>query len=1092
MDVNVMILTQGKHHLVERAILEAGGSFRTSRANVIAATVPLLSIPWLSRNANIKYIELGVYGQYSLNDSLPETKADRVHQGAFPLPRSYMGTGVIVGVIDSGIDFAHADFRNADGSTRILSIWDQTLVPILGELNPTDLFPFAQASSLGVEYRQCDIDFTLLGCDPANDPCPDLDGVCVRQTAVSFHGTAVSGVAASNGLALGEFTGMAPDADIIFIKGGDDFPDFSKLCDAVHYIFERAATLGIAAVVNISAGDRFGPHDGSTVLEACLNAETGPGRIIVAASGNLPSRGDLGSWHGAHASGVVPSGGIKEISFQGLSSPFVIELWYKGSDEVDVQLITPYGESAPLLPYPHTSDDLSITTTSLGDIIRLQRYLNLTNNDYKVSILVHRSNIDNSFWTLKLIGGTIVDGTIHAYANANSPNFATDADPTVTVNSPSTASEIISVGSYNIKFNWESLAGPQEYPSNDLYIYGTDWNSARGPSRNPARTGQKPELVASGKVVASALSSQDTGITAESITVDGLHVVSAGTSFASPHVAGAVALLLEQDPTLTPAWVEYFLTNNTCIDHLAACSDDTETDPLTGLPDGAWGFGKLDIFSALQSLLPETIITGFPSLVADDGKMVNVVGQGLATLDVPILTFFITVRGDTTNFSIDIFDGDQGDAFDIGVEPTYFSIYEDPLKTGTGGALVERKANTNFSNNAWSSLFSGPNSSGALSGAGTYVYRLEVTLGPDPVNPDPTLYTMNSFKIRATGLVSLEYSNFQFISGDSSGTFSSPNPYFSRGVDTQFDGAFGFKILVPSLLDHFTLTDCDADYLGDETIGVADGANGIIRYDVYSPDGTVVLSNSDPSGNYDGRRVPPDMDCEVNIISTGNVGGVYYWEWSSVWTENNIHVRVTTSPAQLPVFGEDTTPEIIGELFKNSSVKGHGFFANGSNMADYLPLTLGTLDEYSVPVGLSAIVETDSFAREILMGYSGPLGQAERAVAKVKSQLLAVKLNVIRSSRYFNEPLVFARLLGTEITVGEIITQADDLLSRFNNVGELNQLAIFEFNEINKLLDMINEGQITYGPLYFETSLLRAFGVNDQQNIEMPPDRPRL
>ena len=537
---------------------------------------------------------------------------------------------------------------------------------------------------------------------------------------------------------------------------------------------------------------------------------------------------------------------------------------------------------------------------------------------------------------------------------------------------------------------------------------------------------------------------------------------------------------------------EYFLTNNTCIDHLAACSDDIETDPLIGLPDGTWGFGKLDIFSALQSLLPETIVTGFPSLVSGDGKMVNVVGQGLATLDVPILTFFITVRGDTTNFSIDIFDGDQGGAFDIGVEPSYFSLYEDPLKTGTGGALVERKDNTNFSNNAWSSLFSGPNTAGAMSGAGTYVYRLEVTLGPDPVNPDPTLYAMNSFKIRATGLVSLEYSNFQFIAGDSSGTFSSPNPYFSRGIDTQFDGTFGFRILVPSLLEHFTLTDCDADYLGDETIGVADGANGIIRYDVYFPDGTVVLSNLDPSGNYDGRRVPPDMDCEANIISTGNVGGVYYWEWSSVWTENNIHVRVTTSPAQLPVFGEDTAPEIISELFKNSSVKGHGFFANGSNMEEYLPLTLGTLDEYSMPVGLGAIVETDSFAREILMGYSGPLGQAERAVAKVKSQLLAVKLNVIRSSRYFNEPLVFARLLGTEITVGEIITQADDLLSRFNNVGELNQIAIFEFNEINKLLDTINEGQITYGPLYFETSPLRALGVARQNIIEIPVDWPRL
>jgi len=240
------------------------------------------------------------------------------------------GKGVIVGIVDTGIDWCHPDFVDpSTGRSRILYLWDQTMSPIYGEHSPLGFY--------GVEYGNADINAALGMCNHSLVRSVDTDG----------HGTHVAGIAAGNGTASGGlYRGMAPEADIIVVKSDGSDP---KLIDGVDYVFQKAAALGKPAVVNLSWGGHLDPHDGTSFLDTVLDYLSGSGRILVASAGN--EGGD-----NIHAQ---LTGGAGDITLATNYADVPIDVWHDGRDGYQVKTDAPSeaGATIPAWHYLESGND---------------------------------------------------------------------------------------------------------------------------------------------------------------------------------------------------------------------------------------------------------------------------------------------------------------------------------------------------------------------------------------------------------------------------------------------------------------------------------------------------------------------------------------------------------------------------------------------------------------------------------------------------------------------------------------------------------------------------------------------------------------
>ena len=195
-----------------------------------------------------------------------------VHQGLGDLPAAYDGKDVVIGIIDTGIDFLHPDFQDENGNTRVLHIWDQTFGNLSPGYDPNRIpLPYGY----GNEWDSTDINA----------------GVCTHTepSVFSGHGTNVSGSAVGNGLAVNNYKGVAPEADIIVVASNFGAVSWTSLvADAVEYIFAKADALGKPCVINGSLGTYFGSHDGmdapAQYIDSLITSTNG--RAFVCAAGN--------------------------------------------------------------------------------------------------------------------------------------------------------------------------------------------------------------------------------------------------------------------------------------------------------------------------------------------------------------------------------------------------------------------------------------------------------------------------------------------------------------------------------------------------------------------------------------------------------------------------------------------------------------------------------------------------------------------------------------------------------------------------------------------------------------------------------------
>ena len=235
-------------------LVKTGLIIRSQAQNIITATLPVSLLQTVVRIPSVKAIEPGLSCQPMLDASIPEIGVNLVWKGFGG--EAYQGEGVIIGLYDSGIDWTHEDFIRSDGTSRILWIWDQT--------DQSGIPP--QDFGYGSEYSQSQI----------NDEIDGIPEGVVQGLDRTGHGTHVAGIAAGSGRATGNglpseiYRGVAPEADLIIVKGGDNYFFSTSIIEGLTYIFQKANMIdsSIPTVVNLSVGGiQMGPHDGSSLFE---------------------------------------------------------------------------------------------------------------------------------------------------------------------------------------------------------------------------------------------------------------------------------------------------------------------------------------------------------------------------------------------------------------------------------------------------------------------------------------------------------------------------------------------------------------------------------------------------------------------------------------------------------------------------------------------------------------------------------------------------------------------------------------------------------------------------------------------------------
>lgn len=402
------------------------------------------------------------------------------------------GKGILVAVLDSGIDYFLEDFRNGDGSSRIAFLWDQ---------------------ELGREFSKEELDAALAekSREAAYEKIPSIDR--------SGHGTAVAAIAAgSNPSAL--LRGVAPDATLLIVKLSqkqNGYPHTLQLMQAVSWALKKARLLGMPLAVNISFGNSYGPHDGSSLLTRFLDNASESGRtVICVGSGNEGASG-------GHFSGRLFEGEEQaaEIAVGEYERTLNIQVWKDYADEIDILLTSPSGQTAAVQYGARGRLDVILGQTE-ALIYAGEPSPYSVRQEIFFDLLAVGEFVEAGIWKVRLIPKKIVSGAVQMYlpgAQARSADtrfVRPDAELTLTV--PSTAQKVITVGAMQPYYEaYADFSGRGERMSaqNRLVFAET-----------------KPDLTAPGVdlLVPAA------GGGSRSVT---------GTSFAAPLVTGTAALLME-------------------------------------------------------------------------------------------------------------------------------------------------------------------------------------------------------------------------------------------------------------------------------------------------------------------------------------------------------------------------------------------------------------------------------------------------------------------------------------------------------------------------------------------------------------------
>ncbi|MGJ5674057.1 MAG: S8 family peptidase [Nostochopsis sp.] len=446
---------------------------------------------------------------------------EKVNLPEFKNKTELRGKGVVIGVVDSGIDPKHPAFAG-----RILRIWDQTLPG-----------PGVKEGGYGAELTGTQLTISQ-----------DTDG----------HGTHVAGIA--SGLDS-TYCGVAPEAELVIVK--TDLQD-AHIADGVRYIFRVASEMGRPAVVNLSLGGHADAHDGSDSLSKIIDAESGPGRIVCCAAGNEGN-------DNIHGQTIVNT---KRLGTMRFSVPYnqvgIVWLngWYSRDSKLEISLRSPNGFITPFQPIITNGNPSKQYSLLDARVEIVTPGPDPANDDYNFFVQIQgggnsRFNqpVPGGVWQLRIRNTSGNNARLDVWAlDDTSSVFFTgkSISDTMKIGAPGSASSAVTVASYTTKATYTDIDHNQRNVGFELDNISEF--SSEGPLRNNA---QKPDVAAPGAMIVSALSSNANSD--PSMMVNSKFVVSAGTSMATPFVSGLVALLLQRDPHLTPDAVKDLLRQNSSI-----------------------------------------------------------------------------------------------------------------------------------------------------------------------------------------------------------------------------------------------------------------------------------------------------------------------------------------------------------------------------------------------------------------------------------------------------------------------------------------------------------------------------------------------
>ncbi len=460
--------------------------------------IPQNLIKRLSEYPQIDYIEKPKNLILAVMEGIAASCVNRLRLPDYDLT----GEGVLVACLDSGVDFFHEDFQNADGTTRIVALWDQTVPG-----RPP------QGFTTGSEYGPEDINQAIrAGRNEGRKIVPEND--------VSGHGTAVLGIMAGNGRSSSRnIIGMAPEASIVAVKLGNaderGFPRTTQLMRAIDYSIRYAISVNKPIAINISYGNNYGDHSGDSMLERYIDTVSDLYRVSIAAgAGN-------DAITGRHAAGILEEGReeIVELYVADYVTAFNLQIWKAYQDIFDVMIeaptgrrVGPFGSDMDVWNYRLPGENISVYYSEPTPYNPQQEIF--------ISWIPRQQYITPGIWKIILIPKRIVSGVYNMWLPVRGSTSAevsfSQPDLYRTLVIPSTARSVISVAAYNSINNTQAVF------------------SGRGTERSELQRamGEKPDLAAPGVDINSCLAGGGYGLFT-------------GTSFAAPFVTGAAALLMQ-------------------------------------------------------------------------------------------------------------------------------------------------------------------------------------------------------------------------------------------------------------------------------------------------------------------------------------------------------------------------------------------------------------------------------------------------------------------------------------------------------------------------------------------------------------------